>query len=142
MERPDKRQRTEGGEGGVLTYLALHYSPHEGEEDGIEWASYEDTDVVGGGVATKADHAALAQAVAAVAESGGFVVAFKFTRPLLEWFHDALPGDAYDPWKDVKKFDMESFHLFLLVDEECYEYWTLSQLHSSMYGGPYRAPQI
>jgi hypothetical protein len=123
-DQPDtKRQKVE-----ELVYITLQ---KDGET--LEWAYFRDTRIVSNGIALKEDHASLVSTLKTVLDSDGFAVAFEVSNDLLAWFNGALSEDEFDVWGRIKLFAMNYLEIFKKIDPECYEYWSLSQLHSKMY---------
>ena len=64
-----------------------------------------------------------------------FVVAFDMKDRILEWFQETLSNEDLKSLDNMNVCQLYDFHLYRSVDEDCYYYWTLPELHTKLYPG-------
>lgn len=65
----------------------------------------------------------------------GFVVSFEIKNEILVWFRDALSDENHQVWEKINKYQLCDFQLYQKIDTDCYQYWSLPQLHAQIYPG-------
>ena len=116
-------------------FLAIHPSSLKSSDE-LAWCLYREGDIVKRGSSSKEDPDLLLRCWQQVrSHENGFVVAFDMKDRILEWFQETLSNEDFTSLDDMNVCQLYDFHLYRSVDEDCYYYWTLPELHTKLYPG-------
>ena len=121
-------------------YMSLHLIDND-----MGWILYRQQQIMDHGVMTRESYCSdsntmllFLDSLLKVWEQDGFVVAYHM-QEVQAWLQTSLEGEL---WERVRKCSLvsglpteaQSLDLFRLVDNDCYEIWSLEQLHEEIYG--------